>query len=103
MSLDLVIPAEKGAPESSVSISVEEHARLLSIATDAGLSLLSRLQDYYGDATFEVSELDALNSELQDVSLRTGSDHDLKMLVLGLVELVQSAKLKQRPVLALAD
>jgi|SRR5262245_22742307 len=103
MALDIVILAESGEPEITVPIRVNEHARLLGIVNDATLPLLSRLRDYYGDAEYELQDLDSLAAELDSVAERVRTDDELARLVAELMNLVTLAKRLSRKVVAIAD
>lgn len=103
MALDVAILAENGEPETTVSIRVNEHARLLGIVDDATLPLLSRLRDYYEDAEYEPREIDSLAAELDSVVERVRTGDELARLVAELMNLVILAKRLGRKVVAIAD
>jgi hypothetical protein len=55
-ALDIAILGKDGAPKDFVSIGVDEHWRLVQCAKPKELfPLISRLDDYYADASFGAS------------------------------------------------
>lgn len=103
MALDITILAESGETETTVTIRVDRHARLMGIVDDATLPLLSRLRDYYEDAEYEPRELDSLVAELESVAEHVQTDNELARLIAELTDLVITAKRLGRQVVALAD
>lgn len=103
MALDIAILNDTGEPDTTVSIRINEHARLLRIVDDGTPRLLLRLRDYYEDAEFELCELDELTRELESLQTRTHGDSELAALVSNLRKLVLSARASNKPIFAIAD
>ena len=103
MSLDIAILGADGSPKKQVSIGVDDHYRLTQLIRGMPNSLLARMNDYYADAEFENSELDALAEEVQSLLVRCRDDEGLIPFLNGLSELIVEAKEEQKPLLAIAD
>ena len=103
LSLDLVVLGNDGRPERDVQIGVHQHARLMELVNARGASLFQRLHDYYEDALFEVSDLEALAEEGRSLAGLAGDDTELMQILEGVLTLVAFAKEKGKPIEALAD
>jgi hypothetical protein len=102
VSLDIAILGADGSPKQQVSIGVDDHHRLMQlVGEDAGL--LKRLHNYYADAEFQNTELDALAQELTVLCARCHADGRLVSFLDDLIGLVGLAKREQQPLLAIAD
>lgn len=67
------------------------------------LPLLVRLNNYWGDATYSVSELKDLRKELERLMLSMSEDKEVQSIVGALISLVDLAAKENREILALAD
>jgi hypothetical protein len=104
MTLDLAILGDDGRPAATVSISVEAHRRLVVTAESLRLNLVSRLRDYYQDATFERSELPELLQELKRLSAAPLQHQEEEMrFIAELRELSIRAIAQERGLVALSD
>jgi hypothetical protein len=103
VSLDLTLLGTDERPVRWVSIGVEEHHRLLSLAGTLSLPLMERLRDYYDDATIEADELPGFLKEIDHIQIMLASDDTLVPLLGDLNALVEDAVQLDRPLQALAD
>ncbi len=104
MSLDIIILGADG-PKKQVSIGVDDHYRLMQLVGEDLGSLLARMNDYYADAIvkFAHSELDRLAGEVTALCARCQDDERLLSFLKALLELIESAKLEQQPLLVISD
>lgn len=102
MSLDLTVLGADGAPERSVSISVDLHAELMRLAAEVEAKHLARFQSYYTDAEVPVEGLAELSREIGVLRHKARSP-DLVQLLSDLDGLVAHALANRRAVHAIAD
>ena len=103
MALDIAILGKDGSPASSVSLPITAHGRMMHEAKRTLLPLLGRLNDYWGDVTFDVSELKALRSELERLMLNMSDDKEVQSIAGALISLVDLSAEKNTEIHALAD
>lgn len=103
MSLDFAVLADTGHPLREVSIGLEFHDCLISEAIKARLSLVLRMSEYYEDARYDISELEALSAELSVLTETRPGDQDFTSRVCQLKEVVEGARLGSLRVMAIAD
>jgi hypothetical protein len=98
-ALDITILGKDGTPKDFVSIGVDEHWRLVQRAKPKELfPLISRLDDYYEDASFGASELAILKAELSRLD-RNG----LESTIDDLIAIISSAEASGKGLEAIAD
>jgi len=102
MSLDMVILGPDGSPARQMSISVDDHYRLMALAKDTG-RLLMRLNNYYADAEFRYSELEDLAAEIASLQISHLHDASLLPFLNDLSDLIAIAKQEHKPIVAIAD
>ena len=103
MALDIAVLDEDGGPVRRVPLPIKAHARMMQEAGTARLTLLLRLNDYWGDAVFDVKELSALRRELERLMLGLPGDEAVQSLAGALIGLVDFAARRQSGIHALAD
>jgi hypothetical protein len=75
----------------------------MELADSRGATLFLRLHDYYEDALFELSDLDALAEESTSLAGVAGDDSELMQILEGVGALVVFAKERGKQIEALAD
>lgn len=103
MSLDISILGENGSPKKQVSVGVDDHYRLMQVIGQKTNSLLARMRDYYEDAEFETTELESLIGEATDLRAQCREDERLRSFLTAFIELAETAKMEQKPLIVIAD
>lgn len=103
MALDIAVLGEDGSVARRVPLPINAHTRMMQEAGTRKLPLLGRLNDYWGDAVFDVSELAALRGELERLLLGRPGDNEVQALATALIGLVDFAAARESNVHALAD
>jgi len=91
MPLDLAILDARGAPSQSVAIGVDTHSDFVAAARRNGLPMVEVLADYYKDATFSLSQLDALRSEIE-ILRQANTSPEVQALLSAIDDLISEAK-----------
>jgi hypothetical protein len=100
MSLDICILDEEGRPSRVVELGVEAHWVLIGRAVPEPMfPMVQRLRDYYCDASFQPSEVESLERELQ--SLRPTAESP--SVVQDILALCAHARALDRGIEAVAD
>lgn len=103
LALDIAVLGEDGSPARRVPLPINAHARMMQEAVATKLPLLARLNDYWSDAVFDVSELKALRRELERLLLNSPKDKEVLALAGELIGLVDLAARRKTDIHALAD
>jgi hypothetical protein len=103
MSLDFTILDSNGFPKTKVGIGVDTHYKLMRLTDQTEGSLLKRLNDYYADAQFDISQLESLLRELIDLREQCRQEEPLFSVLKDLIALAEAARLEQKPLLVIAD
>lgn len=103
MPLDIAILGVDGRPEEEIQIQLEPHVRLMVLAEEARLRLLSRLRDYYEDADYDLAELGPLLEEVEMALERARGDLDVTEFLSCLQRLASDALRKGVGLAAIAD
>lgn len=103
LALDIAVLGEDGSVARRVPLPINAHTRMMQEAGTRKLPLLGRLNDYWGDAVFDVSELAALRGELERLLLGRPGDNEVQALATALIGLVDFAAARESNVHALAD
>jgi hypothetical protein len=102
MSLDLVLIGENGRPECTVPVRVDIHDELITAASSLDLKKLMKLKDYYGDALYQIEELEDLNREIL-VLLQQSTSEELRIILYGFEQLIGLALARSSSIEAIAD
>src|SRR5579862_5563612 len=102
MSLDIAILGANGKPAEQVCVGLENYGWLIQF-TGKDDCLLKRLNDYHADAEFQNTELDGLIKELSIVRERVHNNKSFLLFIDSFVALVEQARRKQLPLVAIAD
>jgi hypothetical protein len=104
MSLDFSILEADGMPSVDyVSLGEYNHHILITVASEHSCRLLSKLQDYYGDAAFSPDEVAQVISELRIVQDDVKSEPIVLKDILKIMGLFTKALDGGKGVIALAD
>src|SRR5262245_30632793 len=103
MSLDFAILDSNGAPKNQVSIGLNAHYMLMHLADQTKGRLLKRLNDYYADAEFDISELETLLRELIYVRAKCPPEEPLFSVLKDVMDLAEAARLEQKPLVVISD
>jgi hypothetical protein len=103
MSLDIAILGSDGVPKNQVSIDADTHHRLMKLLEENTRSLLIRMNDYYADAEYSVSELDSLHAELLAIQARCHNDERLFLFLKEFLNLSAAAKTEGKSVVTIPD
>lgn len=102
MSLDFVVLGQNGAPEKTVSLGVDLHHQLITVASSQGLKGFQVFEDYYEDAEVAVEDLSGLVDQVQALRVQTSSI-ELQSFLGDLTELIACAMATGRAVHTIAD
>jgi hypothetical protein len=103
MSLDFALETTGGTGPQTVSLSVEDHWSLVSLAQREGLTAFLTFQDYYEEHRIAWSSLEPISSDLARLENASGSDSRLQGIVAALRDLVSRAAERHINVLVLPD
>ncbi len=103
MALDFAILGDNETFLKYVPIGTEAHYLIMKLAVRLGTdSLIMRIHDYYGDASYSPSEIPLLIREIRTIREST-DDGRLISLLTRLEEICEDALAKGLPILAVAD
>ncbi|TPM12570.1 hypothetical protein [Mesorhizobium sp. B2-3-5] len=102
MSLDFSVLNANGSPERSVSLGVELHHQLLTVAKSQGLDEILRFDDYYEDAEVPCDKIPNLMRQISVLSGATTSS-ELRTFLEKLTELGGFALSNRRTIIAISD
>lgn len=103
MSMDFSIEARGGVRSSTVSLSVEDHWNLVTLARRESLTAFLVFQDYYEEHRITWSSLAPIISDLERLVSASGFDSRLKSVVTALHDLLSTAAERHVNVLVLPD
>lgn len=102
MSLDFATLGQSGEPEKTVSLGVDLHHELVTMAAARGLARFEYFADYYMDAEVAVDDLPGLVEQIRTLRSQTGSA-EMQRFLDDLGELIAYAVAKRKALHALAD
>jgi|GEM_PF-3357824 len=102
MSLDFAVLGKNGAPEKAVSLGVDLHHELLTVASAHDLACFQDFADYYEDAEIAVDDLSTLAEQIQTLCSQVDST-DLQCFLNELNELIAYAIGNGKALHAIAD
>jgi hypothetical protein len=102
MSLDFAVLGENGTPEKTVSLGVDLHHELVTVAVARKLTCFQGFEDYYEDAEVAANDLPSLVKQIQALYAQTDST-ELQYFLNDLVGLIDYAIAKGRHLHAIAD
>ena len=103
MPLDLAILGPDGAPVHMVPIRAEVHERMIRAARNVGGRLLLRMEDFYADTEYELSELPAFKHDVNAVLHEIVEDQALESVLQHIAALVDEAINEAQGLCAIAD
>jgi|GEM_PF-1857949 len=103
MSLDITLVCNGEIADSQVSLSVESHFEIMTLAKEHGLISLLVLGDYYEEVHIECNQLGPIVADLETLGTSTVDSAELKSTISGLIELCRYAVASQCDVVALPD
>jgi hypothetical protein len=103
MSLDFTILDSNGFPKTRIGIGVDTHQTLMRLTDQSEGSLLHRANDYYADAEFDNSELESLIRELVRLREQCRQEEPIYSVLNDLIDLAETARVEQKPLLVIAD
>lgn len=102
MSLDFAVLGRNGTPEKTVSLGVDLHHELITMAVAHDLARFKDFADYYEDAEVAVNDLPGLVEQIRTLRSQTGSA-ELQRFLDDLNDLVAYAVAQQKTLHAIAD
>jgi hypothetical protein len=102
MSLDFAVIGQNGAPEKTVSLGVDLHHELITMAAVHGMARFEDFADYYQDAEVAVDDLPGLVEQILALRSQTGSA-ELQRFLDDLSYLIAYAVAQQKALHAIAD
>jgi hypothetical protein len=103
MALDFCILSKEGYPTDTVEIGVDLHHSLIEIVLQKNLTLFKRITDYYEDADFIPSEMNALSVEIKQILETSCITKELINSLLELLHLINKAQQKGCGLSVIAD
>jgi hypothetical protein len=104
MSYDLLILDDLGFPLYVFSLDIDTHHKVIDLAINKELSLISKISDYYEDSIYYENELDKLKKELLVIIDDTEvKDSDIIASLVNFINLVDKAILQKRAIEGIAD
>ncbi len=103
MSLDFVLDSNGAAVSSTVSLSVDDHWSLVSLAQREGLNHFLIFKDYYEEQHISWSSLNPILSDLEGLLRASSSDPRLNAVVAALHVLFSEAAERRADVAVLPD
>jgi len=103
MSLEITILGADGSPEHVLPVGVNTHHQFVECVRGKPNSMLARMEDYYGDAQFNVEELSTVKAEIDTLLDERPSDEKLLTFLTAFKEIVDLARSLNQPIEVLAD
>ena len=102
MSLDFAIRDDDGKPRVAIHLDEDTHFEFIEAAKQANLAISRLFSEFYEDASVETHQLAELQTELK-VLLSKKIDANTRFFVEKLLDLVELALTKDKPIIAVAD
>ncbi len=89
--------------DESISLGVNDHNDIITVAKKLDLPLLQRAAEYYENITYTTSELDDLIKEIDAVIKHGIPENSTKKILENFIIVINKAREMNRPIEALSD
>ena len=104
MPYDLVILDDNEKPNRYLSIGVDDHHHLTSMAREKGFYLILRMGDYYADTIYHANEINLLIRELALMLAEIDpKDSGIRTFLIKALSLADEAIAQQKAIEGIAD